>query len=418
VHVCRRWRQIIFALPLRLHIHLHCTFIRGTDVRKFLGCWPAFPISVDYTSGKGFTPDDEENVLAALEHSDRVGLLFLRFRASQLERLATVIQKPFPVLKKLRISGKSWPAPVLPSGFLGGSASGLQELKLDAIRFPELPTLLLSARDLVTLHLSTIGYISPEVMVASLAPLTKLKSFSIGCGSLDQLEPAPATHARTVLPSLTSIEFSCDCRYVEDLVARIDCPRLKGIDLYLVDPAVGLQLSQAFEFINRSEDPQLTQFGWVDVRLNIAHMASSFRFYENQPPYIPIFVSLWGFPIGSRDLHISQFFSTLFSNVRHLSIDSSSRSRSTDLDWVKILASFTTLQTLHVSGDRIGDIALALEGGDGEMTTELLPALELLYIKGEPVPSLVCAVCRLSGRPVTFVKTQKEFYERLKSYAY
>jgi hypothetical protein len=40
----------------------------GTDVRKFLGCWPAFPISVVYTRRKGYTPspDDEDNILAAL----------------------------------------------------------------------------------------------------------------------------------------------------------------------------------------------------------------------------------------------------------------------------------------------------------------------------------------------------------------
>jgi hypothetical protein len=43
VHVCRRWRQIIFASPLRLCIHLRCT--NGILVKNFLGCWPAFPIS-------------------------------------------------------------------------------------------------------------------------------------------------------------------------------------------------------------------------------------------------------------------------------------------------------------------------------------------------------------------------------------
>ena len=53
VHVCRRWRQLIFAFPLRLRIRLHCT--DGVDVKKFLGFWPAFPITVDYTYGKGIS---------------------------------------------------------------------------------------------------------------------------------------------------------------------------------------------------------------------------------------------------------------------------------------------------------------------------------------------------------------------------
>jgi hypothetical protein len=179
--------------------------------------------------------------------------------------MATVIRKPFPVLTKLWLSRKDWPDPILPSGFLGGSVPWLQEFKLDAIAFPELPTFLLSARDLVTLHLTQIppaGYILPEAMVASLALLTRLTTLSIGLhrstNSLDQLDPAPVTPTRIVLPSLISIEISCDCRYVEDLVARIDCPRLKGFDLYLDYSSVDLQLSQVFEFINRSEDPRLT----------------------------------------------------------------------------------------------------------------------------------------------------------------
>ena len=428
VHVCRRWRQIVFASPLRLHLYLHCAFFRasGPDVRKFLGCWPAFPISVDYTRRKGFTPDDEDNVLAALEHSDRVGILCLHLKAPQLERLATVMQKPFPLLKKLDILGTSWPVPVLPGGFLGGSASCLQELKVDDVLFPELPTLLLSTRDLVTLHLSRAGYISPEVMAASLAPLTELRSFSIRLQSptsLDQ-QPAPVTHTRTVLPSLTSIVFSCDCRYVEDLVARIDCPRLKGIDLYLDYSSVGLQLSQVFEFINRSEDPRLTQFSRVLVCIDTSYLASldmTFNFEEKH--HIPIFISLldpsW---TNSHIFQVFSQFSTLFSNVLYfsISINSSRVMPFTKLDWVQLLVPFSNLQTLHVSGDRVGDIVLALEGGEGEMTTEILPALELLYIEGEPVSSLsrFCAVCWLSGRPVTFVNTQKEFYERLESYAY
>jgi hypothetical protein len=294
-----------------------------------------------------------------------------------------------------------------------------------------LPTLLLSARDLSTLHLTQIppaGYISPEAMVASLAPLTRLTSLSIGLqwssDSLHQPDPTPVTRTGIVLPSLTSIEFSCDCRYVEDFVARIDCPRLKGIDLYPTYSSVDLQLSQVFKFIDRSEDPQLTQFGWVDVRLNPSFI--TFKFYEEHPPHIPIFISFMGVFMGTPwgNSHISQVlnqFSTMFSNVRHLSIESSSQCRDipfTDLDWVQIFVAFNTLQTLLVFGDDVGHIALALEDKGGEMAAELLPALELLCVAGEPESSVArfCAVPRLSG-PVTFVKTGREFDERLKSYA-
>lgn len=242
VHVCRRWRQIIFASPLRLCVRLHCTNLNEIHVQKFLGCWPAFPIIVDYVSGrpKGIfpveAPDDDDDVLTAVEHSDRVHQLDLHIREPQLAKLATVLQKPFPVLKKLRLSRKSWPELVLPRGFLGGSAPCLQELRLADTLLPDLPKFLLSTRDLVTLRLSGIppeGYISPETMVTCLAPLTRLTTLSLGFSKLtyDQPDPVSITRTRTVLPSLRSMEFCCDIRYVEDLVARIDCPRLNSFDL-------------------------------------------------------------------------------------------------------------------------------------------------------------------------------------------
>jgi hypothetical protein len=145
-----------------------------------------------------------------------------------------------------------------------------------------------------------------------------------------------------------------------------------------------------------------------------------FNFEEKH--HIPIFISLEGTSwTNSHIFQVFSQFSTLFSNVLYFSISINSLTVMpfTKLDWVRVLISFSTLKTLCICGDRIGEVAFALEGGDGEMATELLPALELIYIEGESVSSLAryCAVCRLSGRPVTFVKTQKEFYERLESYA-
>ena len=226
--------SIIFASPLRLCIYLRCT--DGVDVKKLLGCWPAFPIAVTYTRRKGIDSDDEDNVLAALEHPDRVHHLCLHIREDQLAKLDTVIQKPFPMLTKLRLWRKSWPKLALPSGFLCGSAPRLQELELEDILLPDLPMFLLSTRDLVTLKLSGIleAYISPETMVTCIASLTRLTSLSINftfshAFYSDQLDLAPVTRTRTVFPTLTSIGFDGGIRYVEDLVSRIDCPRLNSL---------------------------------------------------------------------------------------------------------------------------------------------------------------------------------------------
>ncbi|KAH9037545.1 hypothetical protein EDB84DRAFT_1138187 [Lactarius hengduanensis] len=179
-HVCRRWRQIIFESPQRLNLQIRCTF--GTPVREGLGIWPPIPIAIDFRSpyDDGLPPDEEDNVMAALEHPGRVCYLRLKATRLQLEKMVTVMQEPFPALTHLDISLDGQHAPVLPAEFLRGSAPRLRKFRLTGIPFPALPTLLMSASNLVFLFLQKIpptGYISPEVMVGCLAALHRLETF-------------------------------------------------------------------------------------------------------------------------------------------------------------------------------------------------------------------------------------------------
>jgi hypothetical protein len=45
VHVCRRWRHLVFASPRCLNLRLCCTTGRPV-VRKMLDIWPALPIEI------------------------------------------------------------------------------------------------------------------------------------------------------------------------------------------------------------------------------------------------------------------------------------------------------------------------------------------------------------------------------------
>ena len=69
VHVCCRWRFIVFASPRRLNLKLYCTERRLAN-SKALDIWPTLPLVV-------FSPDlqfneDVTNVIAALKHHNRV----------------------------------------------------------------------------------------------------------------------------------------------------------------------------------------------------------------------------------------------------------------------------------------------------------------------------------------------------------
>jgi hypothetical protein len=61
---------------------------------------------------------DVENIIATLEHRDRVrSILIIDLTSLCWERLVSMMQEPFPVLTVLRLIGKT--APALPDMFLG-----------------------------------------------------------------------------------------------------------------------------------------------------------------------------------------------------------------------------------------------------------------------------------------------------------
>ncbi len=276
-HVCQRWQQIIYASPCYLDLRLYCSDASGTPVKKVLSCWPAFPIAISYQ-----IPDNEDDVLALLEHSNRVRLIDLTIRKPQWGNVVAAMQGLFPVLTDLHLFADH-PGDadvVIPSGFLGGSAPCLQRLVLYYVPFPELPTLLLSAHDLVTLHYINIpptGYISPEAMVAGLAVLTRLETLYIRfyprISPPEQIR-SPDSPMRAILPALTSFEFGGWGEYLEGLVAQIDAPRLDSVGTTL-GRLDFLRVHQLFLFIGRTEKLRFRRArvdfcdGGVDVQLRV-----------------------------------------------------------------------------------------------------------------------------------------------------
>ena len=183
--------------------------------------------------------------------------------------MAAVMQEPFPILKCLEIYSRDGYAPTLPAEFLGGSAPCSQKITLCSISYPALPTLLLSARDLVSLDLRGIlqsGYISPEIMATSLAALPSLEHLTINFLTVtfrpDRNPPPLVTP--TVIPCLTSFHFEGAWEYIEDLVARIDSPKLNRLISY-IDHDLDAQVTQLSNFIDRSGCSKLSSFRRAEV---------------------------------------------------------------------------------------------------------------------------------------------------------
>ncbi|KAH9011539.1 hypothetical protein EDB83DRAFT_372721 [Lactarius deliciosus] len=266
VRICHRWREIIFASPLRLDLQLLCTHRK--PVMKYLSCWPpTFPVAVDYgyNSGKNLTLDDEDNMFTTLELREireRMRLLRLSITDGVLAEVITLMREPFPELKHLSISSHlgrdtlGQDAPVLPDDFLGGSAPSLREISFSGIPFPALLTLLSSACDLVKLILVRIpktGYFPPAAFAACLAVLPRLEHLSIGFQSLpsrtNQTHLPPET--RAILPSLTSFTFIGESTYLEVVVPLVDTPQLYSIDITYTDKQ-DIQVTELSKLIVRS----------------------------------------------------------------------------------------------------------------------------------------------------------------------
>jgi len=434
VHVCRRWRAIVFAFPRHLGLRLQYTGTRHHIMEMpDLDIWPRLPIMIvaralptqgiwngdDGTSRAG-------NIVAMLnsEHHDRVCEIELRdIPRSLWEKVAASMQTPFPELTDLNVSvtrknkNLALDTPeILRDSFLSGSAPRLRSFNLSGIPFPAMQKLLLSAGQLVHLSLGDIphsGYISPEAMVTCLSALPKLKRLSISFRS-PRSRPDPESRGlppltRSILPTLTSLYFHGAHEYLEDIMSRIDAPLV-------------LRLKVTF-FIDRIFIiPHFHRF-ISNTNINTLDKATV------------IFCDEWAEFIGSKpgsfteiDLMLEsreadQLLSSLaqicrspsppFSTLRHLYIEELRlcppywRDDTDSTQWSELLASFISLENLYLYKGIELRVRHALQELTGERVTEVLPALQRLFLQGfkpsVPVDRAIgqwLAARQASGHPV------------------
>ena len=425
-HVCQRWRRIIFASPRRLDLYLSC--ICGTPVKRNLVIWPRIlPLVVHCPGPIPFcnpTPSDDDNIITALTHANHVHSVKINVTSSLFRKVAKVMQKPFPVLTHLDLTwfpkdgtGRS---PVLPWGFLGGSAPRLEFLYLSGVSFPRLPTLLLSASNLLTLRLDDIlQSIPPQTMAAGLAVLTRLSTLSLEFNKvispLDEWETCSNHPMPTMLPALTLFQYHGYSEYLEDLLVLINTPLVKTIKItYFVED---IQVPQLSRFISRTNTFKDARFksAYVDFsRDEVQVILNPGRQGKSRANITLTLLGPWSDVVkmlGCRQLI------AMFSNVGHLSTHGSGSEWGdmTGLDsieWLPFFRLFPAVEKLHISGDAAPYIASALKN-----IPEVMPAPHLLWLDKEkrredrPIGSIkrFLSLRQLSGHPVTVVNTYDEF---------
>ena len=409
MHVCRKWRNLVFKSPRRLNLELSCSF--GRPARAALDIWPPLPINISvyrYDKKSG----DVDNIVAALEHNDRVCKINLwDVSRSNLEKILAVMQEPFMALTSLELRGTNYEIGKVargPGSFLGGFAPLLRTLTLKGIPIPfsGLQKVLLFANDLVDLRLQNIPhsvYFSPDAIVTGLSALTKLETLELTFQSRrsrpvrESRHPPPLT--RTLLPALTGMTFKGANGYLEDVVAQIDAPSLDSLSITFFHQLF-FHTPQLSRFIGRS--PRLR--GHDEARVVFTHSSARVTLRMPSLPNSEEQEIRVGISGKHPDLQLlslvhvctSSFPQTLTSTVKHLYI---LESREYDIDeweldwsdwediirrnqWLQLVQPFIAVKDFHISERMVPIIAPALEELVGERITESLPALDCLFLEG------------------------------------
>ena len=394
VHVCRKWRNLIFLSPRRLNLKLQCTPKR--HVKAMLDVWPPLPIVVQ-DFGLSIW-GSHVNIITALKHNDRVCQIALApIPGGRWGKVMAAMSQPFSALTHLRLKSDDLDEtpPVVSNSFLGSSAPHLRFLWLERIPFPGLPKLLCSTTDLVDLRLWEIphsGYISPEAMVTCLSALTRLEKLDMEFESprsrpnRESRRPPPPT--RSVLPALTRFWFRGASEYLEDLLTRIDAPLLQGLFIGFFHQPI-FDTPQLAQFISRTptlslhEQPQMLCF---------SNWGGSIIFPRAGTPDK---VLQLGILCRQSDRQLtslaqvcaSSFPPSLIPTVEHLSIleETISPPRWQDdiehNQWLELLHPFTAVKNLYLSKQFAPRIAPSLQHLVGGRATETLPTLRNLFLE-------------------------------------
>jgi F-box-like len=414
-HTCQRWRDLVFASPCRLNLRLLCTVTR--PVRRMLNIWPALPIVIIVHVRK-LQQCMMGDIIAALEQHNRVCEIYIEDIPNQLLTKFAAMSEPFPVLTNLGLWSFNAGVPVLPDSFLGGSAPRLEKLVLHGIPFPALPELLLSTSNLVKLDLRGIplsGYISPEAMVTGLSALSSLQDFR-----LEFLYPLSQENRenrllprlkRAVLPALTSFHFKGDSEYLEDIIAQIDTPLLDRFHVSFFNQLI-FHTPFLRHFISRTETFKVSH--QADIRFCPDHVEVTLRRPDRMDKQGTLSLEISCGPSDWQLSSLAQICDSALSplpTLEHLEIydDRGHWESNTDnSQWLEVSHPFALVKDLFLLyGELFRLVAPALEELPGRSVTEVLPALERLFIldsqSSEPVTKAIekfIALRRLSGRPV------------------
>jgi len=346
------------------------------------------------------TAKDEEGILLALQHRDRVRCIRFLMPVANLQNVTMAIDDKFPLLEYLYLEPLIKHDATL-FGMLRVPktlhAPHLRHLVLKKFAFSIKSRLLTTAVGLVTLSLQNIhpsAYFPPYDLLQQLSVMSQLETFGITFHStvlnpdVETLLPVQRPNTAPItLPNLRWFGFKGNSAYLETLLPWIMTPLLDKLQISFFDRQT--ISSHLLQFMGAAENLRFSNtsltFSMDDVQVMVhPHVgARTYSFYME---------------VGSTRLdrqvalavQIFNALKTLYTvecltlkSERPTSRSSSWWGRGIGLDrvrWREFLRSFDNVKTLRVPRGLVRDLSRSLKPDNEETPMELLPRLEELFI--------------------------------------
>ena len=393
VHVCRRWRCIVFASPRSLDLKLYCTRERSAN-SEMLTIWPALPIVIDAQGIQ--SKEDVANIGVALRQHDRVckiNYCNMKFDDFMLKEFA-VIDEPFPALTSLVLaSAYAQNVPVLPDSFLGRSAPHLRLLGLYGIPYPSIGKLLSSATSIVRFALWRVphsGYIAPETIVPLLSTFSGLESLTLGIryprSRIHRASRHPPPLTRVVFPSLTFLELGGEIEYLEDILSQIEAPMLTEIYFSIFNQVV-FDTPLLGHFILRSDTFMTSHTACVDFRrdlVGVTLLGQEMADNNKKAIWLNISCKALDWQLSAATQVLNSFVSYI-PTLESLEIEIDHRNWQGEIEaiqWRECLHLFASVKKMTLGHEDLVRLVLpVVQELSAETGTEVLPALQDLFLR-------------------------------------
>lgn len=421
VQVCRRWRHLILGSASHLGLCLVCG--RATPVADMLAHSPPLPLIIDHDyENDELAAKDEEGVILALRHHDRVCRINLKMPALSLQKLITALDRKFPMLEYLYIAPPTKHDRniklILPPAF---EAPQLRLIILNHFTPPIEAPLLATSMGISTLALRWIrpsAYLHPNDLLQSLSLLHNLETLEIGffypvpIREIERQLSHTPTIACAIFPNLQWFSFWGISNYLEALLPHMTAPVLEKFRVHFFNQQ-GFSVPHLLQFMENTSNLKFRS-----IRILFYHKAVAVFVGARVETVIEdFFMQILCRHLDWQVYSMAQIFHTLsplLSSVEELNLDYRAHTLSSEghneVDytlWCKLLGSCRSIKTLRVHRYLVEDISRSLNS-DGDSNTELLPELrELIYPMGSVGDKTFATFVHeheLAGNPVKLIR--------------